>query len=125
MPTLNNAVHHLGCKNHLYRFLRQGWKLVPKYLMIFSHCIIQFCEFGFRFSLQSELFIDEINSLLSFLCPIDLSFWSCSIAKSCLFLSLSMLSLDSLENKEILPVKARAFANAPPINIATLAIFKR
>ena len=47
---------------------------MAKYLMIFSHCIIQFCEFGFCFSLQSELFIDEINWLLSFLCPLDLSF---------------------------------------------------
>ena len=47
---------------------------MTRYLMIFSHCIIQFCEFGFCFVLQSELFTGEINSLLPFMCPLDLSF---------------------------------------------------
>ena len=42
--------------------------------MISSHGIIQFCEIGFHFPLQSKLFIDEINSLLSFLCPFYLRF---------------------------------------------------
>ena len=39
-----------------------------------------------------------------------------------LFLSASMLSMDCLENKQELPVKARALAKAPPINISMLAI---
>ena len=47
---------------------------MSKYLMIFSHCIVQFCEFGFCLALQTELLIDEINSLLPFMCPLDLSF---------------------------------------------------
>ena len=50
------------------------------------------------------------------------AFWSCSIAKSCLFHSLAMSSLDSLENKYELPVKPRALAKTPPISIAMLAI---
>ena len=55
---------------------------MTKYLMIFSHCIIHFCEFGFHFSLQPELLIDEIDSLLSFLCPLDLSFFGAALSPS-------------------------------------------
>ena len=50
-------------------FLRQGWMLVSKYLMIFSHCIVQFCEFGFHFGFQPDLLINEINIVVSFLNP--------------------------------------------------------
>ena len=78
--------------------------------MMLSHGVIQFHEFGFSCCFQPELLIDEVDWLLSFL----------SIAKSCLFLSASILSLDSLENM----VKARAFTKAPPINIVMLAILR-
>ena len=71
---------------------------MSKNLAILSHGIVQFLDLGFRLSLQSELLVGKVHSFLSFLCPFHLGFWSCSIAKSCLFLSLSMLSLDSLEN---------------------------
>ena len=68
---------------------------MAKYLVILSHCVVQFCEFGFCFPFQPELLIDEVDPFLSFLFPFYLS---CSIAKSCPFLSLLMLSLDSFEN---------------------------
>ena len=42
---------------------------MAKYLVILSHCIVQFFEVGFHFPSQSELLIDEVNSFLSFLCP--------------------------------------------------------
>ena len=47
---------------------------MSKYLIIFSHCIIQFCEFGFYCSLQPELSVDKVNSLLSFMGPFYLCF---------------------------------------------------
>ena len=33
----------------LYRFSREGWKLVANYVMMFSHCIVQFGGFGISF----------------------------------------------------------------------------
>ena len=38
------------------------------YLMMLSHCNVQFCEFGFCFPFQYELLIDKLNPFLSFLC---------------------------------------------------------
>ena len=58
-----------GIKVAHYWFSRQRQKLMAKYLKILSHCIIQFCEFGFHFPFQPELLTDEINPTLSFLCP--------------------------------------------------------
>ena len=42
---------------------------MAKYLMIPSHCIIQFFEVGFHFPFQPELFIDKVDPFLLFLCP--------------------------------------------------------
>ena len=39
---------------------------MPKYLMIFSHCIIQFSELDFAAPFQPELLIDEADSFLCF-----------------------------------------------------------
>ena len=72
---------------------------MAKYLMIFSQCIIQFCEFDFCFGFQPKFLVEKVDSLLSFMHPFYLGFWSLSIAWSRLFVSASMLSLDSLENK--------------------------
>ena len=48
------------------------------------------------------------------------AFWSCSIARSCLFHSSVALPLESLKNMWELLVKLRALAMAPPINIVIL-----
>ena len=42
---------------------------MTKYLVILSHCIIQFFEVGFHFPFQPELLINEVNPFLPFLCP--------------------------------------------------------
>ena len=52
-----------------YQFSRQGWKLVAEYLVILSHCVVQFFKVGFHFSFQPELLIDEIDLFLPFLSP--------------------------------------------------------
>ena len=123
MPTLHCAVHCWGCRNCSIWVLEEGVKAhMTKYLIIFSHGIVQFCEFGFGYFFQPELLTDEVDLLLSFLCP----FYLCLL--ELLYRQVVSLSLfvdaifDSLENKYKLPVKARALTKAPPISIATLAI---
>ena len=72
---------------------------MTKYFMIFSHGVVQSREFDIPFLLQPELLIDKVESLLSFLHSFYLCLLKLIYAKSCLFLSLLMLSLDSLKNK--------------------------
>ena len=45
---------------------------MAEYLVMLSHCVIQFREFGFHFPFQPELLIDEVDPFLSYLCPFDL-----------------------------------------------------
>ena len=82
-----------------YQFPKQQWKLMTKYLMIFSHHIVQFCEFGFCCSFPPELSVDKVDLFLLLMHPFYLSFLGCFIAALCLSLPASMLSLDSLKNK--------------------------
>ena len=89
--------------------------------MIFSHCIVQFCEFGFHCPFQSELSVDKVNSMLLIMHQFYVGYLELLY---CLIMSLSLLSLDSVENKKELPVKATALAKTPPISIAMLAILK-
>ena len=63
---------------------------MTKYLMIFSHCIIQFCEFGFRFGFQPKLLVDKVDLLLSFMHPSYLSFLEllyCQVTSLSLFVN--------------------------------------
>ena len=73
---------------------------MTKYLMIFSHCIIQFCEFGFHLVLQTELFIDEIDSLLPFMGQQDLSFLEL-LYRQVVSLSLSINAVLGWSRKQI------------------------
>ena len=86
---------------------------MAEYLMILSQGIVHFCKHSFTVPFQPELLIDKVDSLLPFLF---------SIAALCFFHSLAMSSLDIFENKHELLVEARAFATAPLINNAILAI---
>ena len=56
-----------------YWFSRQRWKLVFKYLMIFSHCIFQFRESGFFCLLQPELSVDKVELLYCLIVSLSLS----------------------------------------------------
>ena len=47
---------------------------MAEYLVMLSHCIVQFFEVGFHFLFQPELLIDEVNPFLSFLHPFYLCF---------------------------------------------------
>ena len=72
---------------------------MAEYLVILSHGIVQFFEVGFCFLFQPELHNDEVNFSCRLCIDSTCAFWSCSIAKSSIFLSLSMLPLDNLKNK--------------------------
>ena len=58
-----------GVKLIQYWFSRWRQNLGPEYLMILSHCIVQFFKVCFHFPFQLELLTDEVNPFLSFLYP--------------------------------------------------------
>ena len=58
-----------GIKVTQYQFSRWRQKLVAEYLVVLSHCVVQFFEVGFHFSFQPELLIDEVNLFLPLLSP--------------------------------------------------------
>ena len=70
-----------------YWFSKQEWKLLSKYLMIFSHCVIQFCEFGFHCCFQTELVVDKVHSLLPFMHPILFGLFGASLLLHCVSFS--------------------------------------
>ena len=93
MPTLCHAVYCSGCKSHsipVFEVEAKARGQIPRDTL--SKLVSTFCS-------SLSCLLTKLILSCHFLAHSIGTFWNCSIAKSFLFLSLLMLSLDNLENK--------------------------